>query len=45
MSGLGSLDLREFRLLGEHNLLNACGAVTAALLLTGELPDPGSART
>ncbi len=39
VSGLGPLDLREFRLLGEHNLLNACGAVTAALLLTGELPD------
>jgi len=24
---------------GEHNLLNACGAVTAAFLVTGELPD------
>ena len=39
VSELGPLDLREFRLLGEHNLLNACGAVTAALLTTGELPD------
>jgi UDP-N-acetylmuramoylalanine--D-glutamate ligase len=36
---LGPLDLGGFQLLGEHNLLNACGAVTAALLLTGELPD------
>jgi len=39
VSDLGALDLGEFRLLGEHNLLNACGAVTAALLTTGELPD------
>src|SRR5208283_3688154 len=39
VSGLGPLDLREFQLLGEHNLLNACGAVTAALLVTGALPD------
>jgi len=39
VSDLGPLGLREFRLLGEHNLLNACGAVTAALLTTGELPD------
>jgi UDP-N-acetylmuramoylalanine--D-glutamate ligase len=36
---LGPLDLGEFRLLGEHNLVNACGAITAGLLLTGELPD------
>ena len=40
VSDLGPLDLGEFRLLGEHNLVNACGAVTAALLATGELPDP-----
>ncbi len=39
VSDLGPLDLGEFQLLGEHNLLNACGAVTAALLITGELPD------
>ena len=39
VSDLGPLDLRDFRLLGEHNLVNACGAVTAALLATGELPD------
>ena len=38
-SELGPLDLGAFKLLGEHNLLNACGAVTAALLLTGELPE------
>jgi UDP-N-acetylmuramoylalanine--D-glutamate ligase len=38
-AGLGALELREFRLLGEHNLVNACGAITAGLLLTGELPD------
>ncbi len=38
-SDLGPLDLGGFQLLGEHNLLNACGAVTAGLLLTGELPD------
>ncbi len=36
---LGPLDLDGFQLLGEHNLLNACGAVTAGLLLTGELPE------
>ena len=36
---LGPLDLGGFQLLGEHNLLNACGAVTAALLITGEPPD------
>ena len=36
---LGPSDLGQFQLLGEHNLLNACGAVTAALLVTGELPD------
>jgi len=40
-SDLGPLDLEGFRLLGEHNLLNVCGAVTAALLLTGELPGAG----
>jgi UDP-N-acetylmuramoylalanine--D-glutamate ligase len=40
VAGLGPLDLSEFQLLGEHNLLNACGAVTAGLLITGELPDP-----
>ena len=39
VSDLGPLDLSQFRLLGEHNLLNACGAVTAAFLVTGELPD------
>jgi UDP-N-acetylmuramoylalanine--D-glutamate ligase len=38
-SDLGPLDLEAFQLLGEHNLVNACGAVTAAMLLTGELPD------
>jgi UDP-N-acetylmuramoylalanine--D-glutamate ligase len=38
-SELGQLDLGGFQLLGEHNLLNACGAVTAGLLLMGELPD------
>lgn len=38
-SKLGPLDLAGFRLLGEHNLLNACGAVTAGILLTGELPE------
>jgi len=37
--GLGTLDLEGFQLLGEHNLVNTCGAVTAARLLTGELPD------
>ena len=36
---LGPLDLDGFRLLGEHNLVNACGAITAALLLTGNVPD------
>jgi UDP-N-acetylmuramoylalanine--D-glutamate ligase len=36
---LGPLDLGGFRLLGEHNLLNAAGALSAAMLLTGELPD------
>jgi UDP-N-acetylmuramoylalanine--D-glutamate ligase len=41
VSGLGPIDLAGFALLGEHNLVNACGAVTAALLLTGDLPDPG----
>jgi UDP-N-acetylmuramoylalanine--D-glutamate ligase len=35
----GPLDLEGFQLLGEHNLVNACGAVTAARLLTGEPPD------
>jgi UDP-N-acetylmuramoylalanine--D-glutamate ligase len=39
VSDLGPLDLGGFQLLGEHNLLNACGAVTAALLITGEPPD------
>jgi UDP-N-acetylmuramoylalanine--D-glutamate ligase len=39
VSGLGQLDLDGFRLLGEHNLVNACGAITAAHLLTGALPD------
>ncbi len=39
VADLGPLDLGAFQLLGEHNLLNACGAVTAALLVTGELPD------
>lgn len=39
VEGLGPLDLDGFRLLGEHNLLNACGAVTAAVLLCGEPPD------
>lgn len=39
VSGLGTLDLEGFQLLGEHNLVNACGAVTAGLLLTGEIPD------
>jgi len=39
VSGLGPLDLGGFQLLGEHNLVNACGAVTAGLLLTGDLPD------
>ncbi len=38
-SDLGALDLGGFQLLGEHNLLNACGAVTAGMLLTGRLPD------
>ncbi|MGA3352516.1 MAG: UDP-N-acetylmuramoyl-L-alanine--D-glutamate ligase [Acidimicrobiales bacterium] len=37
--GLGPLDLGGFQLLGDHNLLNACGALTAALLLTGGLGD------
>jgi UDP-N-acetylmuramoylalanine--D-glutamate ligase len=41
VSELGPLGLAGFRLLGEHNLLNACGAVSAAMLLTGELPEPG----
>ena len=41
VEGLGPLDLGRFQLLGEHNLVNACGAVTAALLLTG---DPPAAR-
>jgi UDP-N-acetylmuramoylalanine--D-glutamate ligase len=36
---LGPLDLQAFQLLGEHNLVNVCGAVTAGLLLTGDLPD------
>jgi len=40
VSRLGPLELEGFRLLGEHNLVNACGAVTASLLLTGDLPDP-----
>jgi len=35
---LGPLDLGRFQLLGEHNLLNACGAVAASMLLTGGLP-------
>ena len=39
VSDLGPLDLREFRLLGEHNLLNACGAVTAGLADNGDMPD------
>ena len=39
VSGLGTLELQEFRLLGEHNLVNACGAITAALLVTGGRPD------
>jgi len=38
-SELGLLDLGDFRLLGDHNLLNACGAITAGMLLTGEMPD------
>jgi len=37
-SDLGQLDLGGFQLLGEHNLVNACGAVTAAVLATGEPP-------
>ncbi len=39
VDGLGLLELGGFRLLGEHNLVNACGAVTAAAMLTGDLPD------
>jgi UDP-N-acetylmuramoylalanine--D-glutamate ligase len=38
-SELGLLDLGDFRLLGDHNLLNACGAITAGMLLTGEMPE------
>ncbi len=41
VAGLGPLELGGFRLLGEHNLVNACGAVTAAMLLTGEMPEAG----
>jgi UDP-N-acetylmuramoylalanine--D-glutamate ligase len=37
----GPLDLEKFQLLGEHNLLNACGAVTAGHLLTGEFAEEG----
>jgi UDP-N-acetylmuramoylalanine--D-glutamate ligase len=37
--GLGPLDLGGFQLLGEHNLLNVCGALTAGLLLTGGFGD------
>jgi UDP-N-acetylmuramoyl-L-alanine---L-glutamate ligase len=40
VGGKAPLDLERFRLLGEHNLLNACGAITAGLLLTGEFADP-----
>jgi UDP-N-acetylmuramoylalanine--D-glutamate ligase len=36
---LGPLDLRGFRLLGDHNLVNACGAITAGIMLTGEMPE------
>jgi UDP-N-acetylmuramoylalanine--D-glutamate ligase len=36
---IGALELKGFQLLGEHNLINAAGALTAAMLLTGELPD------
>ncbi len=39
VDGLGVLDLAGFRLLGEHNLVNACGAITAAAMLTGDFPD------
>jgi UDP-N-acetylmuramoylalanine--D-glutamate ligase len=38
-SDLGELSLDDFALVGEHNLLNACGALTAGLLLTGAMPD------
>jgi UDP-N-acetylmuramoylalanine--D-glutamate ligase len=38
---LGPLELGGFRLLGGHNLLNACGAITAGMLLTGDMPDRG----
>jgi len=41
VSGLGTLDLDGFQLLGEHNLVNACGAITAGLLLTGDILDRG----
>jgi UDP-N-acetylmuramoylalanine--D-glutamate ligase len=38
---IGPLDLGGFQLLGEHNLLNVCGALTGGLLLTGGLGDKG----
>jgi UDP-N-acetylmuramoylalanine--D-glutamate ligase len=39
VGGQGPLDLGQYQLLGAHNLVNACGAITAASLLTGELPE------
>lgn len=43
IEGRDPLDLSAFGLLGEHNLVNACGAITAAMLLTGRAPEPSDA--
>ena len=42
IAGIGEIDLAGFQLRGDHNLANACGAVTAARLVTGAPGEPGA---